>query len=517
MSAGAVTGASTGLAAHRLVAVAVMAALAAFLGVEVLAALAAHRFEYPLDDVYIHLAMAEGLARGHLGVNPGEAVAASSSILYPVLLMPFAGTEAQRLLPLLWNAAGLVAGAALWGLCLAEAWRARALPGRWALGLALAGPVALNLQGVAFTGMENGLHLAASLAVVLGLWRFLTGRGVAAWFVAALILSPLLRYEGLALSLGAAAIIGLSGRARLGLGLAGAILLPVVAWSLLLVHLGLPALPGSVVAKTQLQGVGLSAPAAAALRVIANLLKLPGLVVALLSLAALGLAGRQAGPARSLLALAGLAGLAHVVAAQFGWMDRYEIYILAVLCAALVIGGGSEGLGRWAVIAALVVLGPWYQARLWGAYVWNPAEIGRQQAQMARFVRDFAREPVAVNDMGLMSWRNNEYVFDLWGLGSPEALAARRAGTAPGWAAPLLARHGIRLAIIYEKWFGTALGPGWQPVADLTVLHPRGRLGDWRVTFYAQGADEARRVRTELTEFAPGLPEGVALSPRGQP
>ncbi len=35
-------------------------------------------FEYPLDDVYIHLAMASGIARGTYGVNPGEAASAAS-------------------------------------------------------------------------------------------------------------------------------------------------------------------------------------------------------------------------------------------------------------------------------------------------------------------------------------------------------------------------------------------------------------------------------------------------------
>ncbi len=30
-------------------------------------------FTYALDDPYIHLALAEEIARGHYGVNPGEA------------------------------------------------------------------------------------------------------------------------------------------------------------------------------------------------------------------------------------------------------------------------------------------------------------------------------------------------------------------------------------------------------------------------------------------------------------
>ena len=37
-------------------------------------------FEYPLDDVYIHLAMAEQIAAGGYGVNAGEFASAASSL-----------------------------------------------------------------------------------------------------------------------------------------------------------------------------------------------------------------------------------------------------------------------------------------------------------------------------------------------------------------------------------------------------------------------------------------------------
>ena len=53
-------------------------------------------FEYPLDDVYIHLAMASEITRGGYGVNPGEIASAASSALYPMLLTPFPDTDLQR-------------------------------------------------------------------------------------------------------------------------------------------------------------------------------------------------------------------------------------------------------------------------------------------------------------------------------------------------------------------------------------------------------------------------------------
>ena len=62
--------------------------------------------EYPLDDVYIHLAMASEIAKGGYGVNSGEYASAASSALYPVLLSPFPDSELQRFLPVIWNLVG---------------------------------------------------------------------------------------------------------------------------------------------------------------------------------------------------------------------------------------------------------------------------------------------------------------------------------------------------------------------------------------------------------------------------
>ena len=55
------------------------------------------QFTFILDDPYIHLAMAENLPK-HLGINLEEATDASSSILYPWLLMLFARSQVVGLL-----------------------------------------------------------------------------------------------------------------------------------------------------------------------------------------------------------------------------------------------------------------------------------------------------------------------------------------------------------------------------------------------------------------------------------
>ena len=477
-------------------------------------------FEYPLDDVYIHLAMAEGLAQGTYGLNLGEAASASSSILYPLLLVPFAGSEFQRLLPLFWNLLAVAACGWLWGRVVAEADAIRAGGfGRMAPVLALVGPIALNMHGVAFTGMENSLHTAASLMIVLGCGAFLRSGKVSPALVGALIAAPLLRYEGLALSLGAVALIAVNGRPRAAVGLALAILLPVAAFSAALLGLGLDVLPMSVLAKTLFSAQGLSATG----RVIANLfhnLEVPeGLYLLVLSLMALWLAARPRGQLRHLVLLAGLAGVTHLLFAHLGWMHRYEHYIVVTLAAALLLGLAAQPwrAGPWLSLALLLPGVLCFQPQILREYVYNPAAIYRQQAQMARFVHDYWQAPVAVNDLGWMAWQNNNYVLDLWGLASAEVMKLRLSAPADGWAGPVMARHGVDVAIIYEAWLGKALGPGWMAVADLTMNEKIGKLGDWRVTFYAATPERAAQLRAKLMEFAPSLPAGTGLTFRNAP
>lgn len=61
------------------------------------------QFTYTGDDPYIHLALAENIARGHYGVNLAEYSAPSSSVLWPVLLAPFAPLRVDDLVPLCIN------------------------------------------------------------------------------------------------------------------------------------------------------------------------------------------------------------------------------------------------------------------------------------------------------------------------------------------------------------------------------------------------------------------------------
>ncbi|GIX14750.1 MAG: hypothetical protein KatS3mg118_2709 [Paracoccaceae bacterium] len=411
--------------------------------------------EYPLDDVYIHLAMAVEIARGGYGVNPGQPASAASSILYPLLLTPFAGSEAQRWLPLMWNLAALVANALLWGAILARAGLGAGRAATLGAVLALLGPLALNMAGVAFLGMEHGLHLTATLAVVLGLQRFVAERRSAGFWrrgswPGRCCASRGWRYR--ALPQRCCCWAGVPGGDRPGDPGAGA------GGGLR----GLPARAGAGSGAEFGAGqvrcrpgrcAGADAAQAPAL-FMANLRRPEGAALGILSAGLLlaGLTGAARGRARLLALAGGVAGLAHLILGQIGWLHRYEIYALT-FCAGVAIAlagrflagtGAGAALGRALAVLALAAGVVRYAGAMAVEGPLAARAIFLQQRQMARLVTEHLRGPVAVNDLGWVAWASDWPVLDLWGLASARALAVRLSDPPAGWAGPLVRDAGAR-------------------------------------------------------------------------
>jgi hypothetical protein len=484
-------------------------------------------FLYTQDDPYIHLALAEELARGHYGINPGEAAAPSSSILFPLLLAAGVPLGIEALLPLALNLAALAATARL-ALWLAARWLPAAPPRRLGLLLFL-GLLSLNLVGVAFTGLEHSGHVLASLAVLAGLVAVAEGGRMPWWLGVALVVGPLIRYEGLGITAAALVVLACLGFRRQALLLAALALLPLAAHAAWLLHLGLPPLPSSVMMKSPVaSSVGDMGAASLPLALLANLyLGLAserGLVLAALAWLVFFGALRVRPPAwrapeSAVAGFALLAVAAHYLGGRFGWLDRYEIYITATMAAALgyvwrrplgrVLGAGGW---RYAALLAAVPAVGW-------TYLWTTAitpvasnEIYRQQYQMHRFATNYLKAPVAINDLGLVAYRNPNYVLDLWGLGREEIRRTMRDPTARARAiAATTDRYGVGAAMLYENWFRDVLPPAWRPVARFGLGRPPLAVDTATVTVFATVPGDADRLRALFASFAQTLPPGVVF------
>lgn len=467
---------------------------------------------YTFDDPYIHLALSERIERLHYGLNAGEFAAPSSSVLWPFLLAPFAPYPWHHLVPL-----GLGLSAEAGTLALLYRLMHRGTQGR---APALAGFLCILIAwcggtfALIFTGMEHSLHLMLAVATAFGLIVLIEERRLAGWLPALLVLAPLIRYEAGALTAIGLVFMWRMGHRRSALVTAVACALPLAAFSAFLVANGAPPLPGSVLAKLG-EGMDSGSTFAASLVKTANFKLAQAedrrLIVAL---CAAMLAGALLPSGRRLVALLALAFLLHFM---FGLLtERYIVYLrtLLLIGAAYVLAPHLRAVAEWkgsAAAAALLLLASMpllfepgrALIRLPGA----AQDIRLLQGQAHRFIVEEWKRPVAVNDLGQAAYRNPNYVLDLWGLGSQEARLARRAGGA-GWAAPLLAKRHIELALVFDSWLKGSIPRDWVRLGALkideaVVTHMKEELA-----FYAD-PHAARELACLLARFADTLPQGV--------
>jgi len=467
------------------------------------------------------MALAQRIADGRgYGLNMGEAAAPSSSILYPFLLIPLRVLGQTGPLLLTYGSA-LVAGLLACASLRQAGWAIDRVPAACVAGLAICFVLATNLLGLIFTGMEHALHVALTLACVFGAQRFLARERPHAWWLAVAIASPLIRYEGLSNLLAVAILLVLHHRKTLaGLVLAAGAAGPISfgAW----LHMrGLPPLPGSILVKANFMENGGMSPAPGKASLWDGWLEnrvdqyeaLPLLCVCMALLAAIPLARRRGDKQGAQLATFGLiiAGV-QLVVGRFGGFSRYELYAVAGgLLAALASVAPSArawrfGAGRaGAILAMAAVLASFPYVRR--AFEQAPAASGiyRQQYQMHRFAVRYWGAPVAVNDIGLVSYDNPNYVLDLWGLGSDAARRLRRDNTGSAWMDVLARQSGTRLAMIYPDWFGT-LPSTWRPVGMLRLRHGYLVNGGRQVGFYATDESALPRIKSALQAFVPTLP-----------
>jgi hypothetical protein len=134
---------------------------------------------------------------------------------------------------------------------------------------------------------------------------------------------------------------------------------------------------------------------------------------------------------------------------------------------------------------------------------------------MHRFATQFMPYPVAVNDLGYVSYGNDLYVLDLWGLGNDEARRMTHStdGPAPGDLALLAARRGVVFAMLYSEWFQNGLPAQWCRMARMTTL-PRVTAGGDTVDFYLIDPHYHAEMAATLDRFALQLPAGTRLEKR---
>jgi hypothetical protein len=470
-------------------------------------------FTYTLDDPYIHLALAERLAHGHYGINPGEITSPSSSVIWPFLFIPGAGTAIHPYMPLALNFVLGAACAFLFGRFAAELPLPAGYPAERAvrIGTAALLVIATNQVGLAFTGMEHNLQVLVAVAAALGLIEHLRGRPVPLWAIVAAALGPAVRYELFAITAAVGVVLLAEGRWRhLAALCAGSLVLPA-ALSLFLVASGNHPLPNSVMLK--LSAIAKPDALPFPLNIVlpkhwyAHLDIKIATWLMLIGIAAVG--WRATGRVRTFCLAVLAAGLLHMLLGRFGWFYRYEVYAVA-LCALAALWLAAERIPRYVPYIALA-LAALYTAPL----VKSPTAVQgafEQQYQMHRFVNEHYRKSFAVNDLGWVSYRRDPsiHVLDLWGLASNEALIMARTRSA-AWLDDITRRKDTGLAMIYREWF-PHVPSSWMLLAELHLSSPSVIPTENSVQFYATATGDRDEIMRQLAAFKATLPPGVRLT-----
>lgn len=476
----------------------------------------------PLDDAYIHFAIARTLADHHAyGLQPGAFSTPSSSLLWPLLLAMARWLGA----PLDWSALaiGLVAGAA--SLVLVEDVLAREGVTLRARSIVLFAIGALvPLVPMALLGMEHSLHIAVVLALVSEVARNdgrSRGRMLLLAALAALAVS--LRYESAFVVAALAAWMVFASHAKpakhakhdrqsVAALLIGSTVPVALAAAFFASH-GAPLLPASVVLKRT--HVTLGGMPQLLLHRFMEHPHVPGFLVALAIAWRLDRQGR----ARIWLFAGGVALVGHATVAQLGWLYRYESHAIAVLLVGLGLAlalaelRSARALAVCALVAAALVPAALRASFAHAALPQASRNVAEQQRAIGRFVRELApRDPVAVNDVGAIAFLGEAPVLDLLGLADLRVARARGMRIdAP------LSREQVRrfteddhvsLAVLYEPWFHGAIPEAWIPLERWRIRDNRVCAFD-TVTFFATRPEAAVELRRALATYRPRLPARV--------
>jgi hypothetical protein len=448
---------------------------------------------YTLDDPYIHIDLAKRIFNGHYGINPQEFSAPSSSIIWPFLLAPFTPLgNAMVLIPFTLNLVFSFLTFSLFSQLLhgMRISHKIVILGGWFL--------ATNFYGLIFNGMEHCLQIYLVTVIAMGvLHKEFHGVAITACRVyLALLVLPLVRYEGLAISLPVLFYLLCKGERLKPLVCGAALVAAVILFSLFLSHLGLGYLPSSVIAKSDTTGLS-----SIAMNVIGQFEKYGWIIVALLVMCALM-------PQRKLFVFTLLSVTAlHALFGKNGWFGRYEIYWLTFLGFFFIHACRSHLTER--TVAIIFGLLPLAFAQLVYTTLATPlasAAVYNQQYPMSQIAQRL-NAPVAVNDLGLVALNSRQYVLDLWGLGNLEALKLRKSESGSDWIKGLMERNNVHYAFVYDEWFPEH-PDNWIKVGELHMNIPKIATAFSNVAFYATDETSAQTLKEVMQDYALEHPTG---------
>lgn len=488
---------------------------------------------YPLDDVYIHMAIAKNfVTHGVWGITPQGFTSTTSSPLWTLLIASvYKIFDVNEWAPL---ALGLLACSGI--LLLAyHLLKQKFSPLRLTLLLLLL-TVFSALPFLALLGMEHALHTLLTVGLMfygvklMYAERIRFGQYVALFLLAACL--TVTRYEGMYLAMVLGLAFLLKKQIRAAVAIVTGSLFFISIYGLISLNNGWYFFPNTILLKGNLPQFNLAGMTQFLTKSIFNLIDTPQFFMLLLLLLMVYLWGAWKKQIdvqdKTLYAIFWALAVIHLQFSSGSIFSRYEMYLVLTGCVILIQSTSTflpdqpldpkfrPRLTDIKVAGILLLALPALQIAfssgiLFRDYPRAVRNIHDQQYQMGLFLqRYYNGETVAVNDIGLVSFLSETKVLDLWGLGNLEI--AQKVLENEFYQTDLLEinqRYETDVVIIFDSWFRGSIPDEWIKVGEWEIID-NVVCGDSRVSFYAiSPGTKVEQLTANLQDFSDDLPDRI--------
>lgn len=472
------------------------------------------QLNFTLDDPYIHLAVAENILKGTYGVNLGEFSAPSSSIIWPFLLLPLAGTFLGPAWAFVLNVLFALCTVVIFAKTVETVTSGKKFTPSIHVKVGVVYLVFLftNLAGLSFLGMEHTLQVFMASILILGVIREIETSKLSPLLLIGIIVAPLVRYELLALTVPTLLLLVARGHNKPAIKWGFISVIPLVIFSLFLHFNNHAPLPTSVLSKSSY---------------IADTGRLEGLLFNFFSNWSLN-------QAKFLVQLAGLSFLAslflplkyrllsywliaatllHLAVGRFGWFHRYEIYvwgsaIIVSLYTSYTLLQKRPKAGAvllFILAAALPMMSLPYIKGL--AKIPAAAEeIYSLHYNLHILTTEHIKAPVGVTDLGWVAYNNPFYVFDYAGLANAESLSPDLSQQSyTEWRHRSALENNLKAVFVFTHHPKTHRPPQWTKVGRLSLPRRPVTSAGSAFDIYVPDLNDVQKVSRALRNFRPHI------------
>ena len=487
----------------------------------------AGRYIYPLDDAYIHLSIAKNFAEFHTwGITQYEFSSTTSSPLFTLLLAILIKIFGNwEYIPLVANS---IAGV---GLILVFHRYLKQFSQTTYLIILSSVVLLMPMHLMIMTGMEHVFHSFAMILVLLGFQKYIDDKSPRNFSNLALfsIIAVGFRYESLFFVFFICVYLFFIKKDHvISIALGILAISPVLVYGWISIQNGSFFLPNSLILKGNTNDglVGfLSRVAGNAFRGISVLTLFLILIVQIFR----NLRTQKSSQfpmlqfSKNAVPFVVFCGFViHLLFANFGWLIRYESYLVVVILFAIAPfvdeifrKKATYRLMRSGAVFLLLVTF-FLRFGMVTRKQWLASKnIFDQQIQMAGFLKKYYNHSwVIANDIGAITYFTNIHLLDTYGLGSAEVAKLRKDDHGGFGYNKKLAEYiqnetkNYDIAIVYDSWI--KMPPGFNKAAFWSIKDNY-ICGSDVVTFYTVKKTELKNLKTNLHQFEKQMPQDVEV------